>query len=72
MPDSNESAASELSGLLKSNKMTARTVARHMGVTESWLSRRLNGAVDMRVNEYASIRRSIDLLTELQSANTPA
>ncbi|UTX53315.1 helix-turn-helix domain-containing protein [Leucobacter aridicollis] len=72
MPESNESAATELSLLLKSRGVTARAVARHMGVTESWLSRRLNGFVDMRVNEYSSIRKSIDQIAELRGANVPA
>ncbi|WP_336652965.1 MULTISPECIES: hypothetical protein [unclassified Leucobacter] len=39
--------------------MTSKTVANYMGVTESWLSRRLSTAVKMHIDDYNAIKEAV-------------
>ncbi|GAA1622164.1 hypothetical protein GCM10009805_15060 [Leucobacter chromiireducens subsp. solipictus] len=63
MPATNASAAAELSDSIHDNRLTRKTVANHMGVTESWLSRRLSTVVPMQIDDYVAIRAAVQELS---------
>lgn len=67
MPTTNAIAAAELSDLIHVKRITRKTVAHHMGVTESWLSRRLSTVVPMQIDDYYAIRSAVE---ELSPAHT--
>ncbi|WP_434141671.1 helix-turn-helix domain-containing protein [Leucobacter sp. gxy201] len=71
VPNSDEDAARELTALRKDRGVTARDVAAAIGVTESWLSRRLAGVIDMRVSEYHLIKNAILSIAIAQNDRTP-
>lgn len=71
MPNSNESAALELKTMIFSSRLTSRTVAQHLNVTESWLSRRLSGVVGLQIDDYTLIKLAIENLSrELSHVST--
>jgi len=63
MPTTNASAAAELSDSIHDNRLTRKTIANHMGVTESWLSRRLSTVVPMQIDDYSAIKTAVHELS---------
>ncbi len=59
MPITNSAAAQELKDLIHDQRLTSKTVANYMGVTESWLSRRLSTAVKMHIDDYNAIKEAV-------------
>lgn len=63
MPATNASAAAELSDAIYDKRLTRKTVANYMGVTESWLSRRLSTVVPMQIDDYVAIKTAVQELS---------
>lgn len=63
MPNTNEEAYAELAALRKERGITAKAVADHIGETESWISRRLNGHIELRIKDYGRIKNAIEALS---------
>ncbi|TDP95373.1 hypothetical protein EDF62_0056 [Leucobacter luti] len=63
----NASAAAELGHSIHDNRLTRKSVANHMGVTESWLSRRLSRrlstVVPMQIDDYVAIQTAVQELS---------
>ena len=58
MPNTNAAAAVELADLIYDKRLTRKEVANYLGVTESWLSRRLSNAVGMTIDDYSAIKQA--------------
>lgn len=59
MPESSERAAAELLQLRREASVSAKTIAAQLGKSESWVSRRLNGHIEIGIDSYNAMRNAI-------------
>lgn len=59
MQESSQSAAAELLHLRREASVSAKTIAAQLGKSEAWVSRRLNGHIEIGIDAYNAMFNAI-------------